>query len=75
MSPSWLVEASLRENCTVRRSQLTTGRKCAPGRGKSTCKGPKAGDPGVKGQEGLAQICICKDFLDLTMNVVRNLED
>ena len=51
MSPSWLVEASLRENCTVRRSQLTTGRKCAPGRGKSTCKGPKAGDPGVKGQE------------------------
>ena len=35
----------------MRRSQLTTGRKCAPGRGKSTCKGPKAGDPGVKGQE------------------------
>ena len=30
---------------------------------------------GIKGQEGLAQICICKDFLDLTMNVVRNLED
>ena len=35
----------------MRRSQLTTGRKCAPGRGKSMCKGPEARDPGVKGQE------------------------
>ena len=30
---------------------------------------------GIKGQEGLAQICIWKDFLDLVTNVVMNLED
>ena len=39
--------APLRESCTV----LATGRKGAPGRWKSTCKGPEAGDPGSQGQE------------------------
>ena len=35
----------------MRRSQLTTGRKSAPGRGTSICKGPEAGDPGAQGQK------------------------
>ena len=35
----------------MRSNQLTTGRKSAPDRGKSTCKGPEARDPGVQGQE------------------------
>ena len=35
----------------MRSSQLTTGRKSAPGRGKSTCKGSEARDPGAPGQE------------------------
>ena len=30
---------------------------------------------GIKGQEGLAQIRIWKDFFDLTTNVIMNLED
>lgn len=41
------LEVPLRETCTV----LATGRKGAPGRWKSTCKGPEAGDPGPQGQE------------------------
>ena len=35
----------------MRSSQLTTGRKSAPDRGTSTCKGPEARDPGDLGQE------------------------
>lgn len=50
LCPGWS-EAPLREICTARRSQLTIGRKSAPGRGKSMCKGPEAEDPGVQGQK------------------------
>lgn len=35
----------------MRSSQLTTGRKSAPDRGMSMCKGPEARDPGDPGQE------------------------
>lgn len=35
----------------MRSNQLTTGRKSAPDRGKSTCKGPEARDPGAQRQK------------------------
>lgn len=35
----------------MRSSQLITGRKSAPDRRTSTCKGPEARDPGAPGQK------------------------